>query len=76
VRYPLGLPGTRRRGLIKASVAKDPRGVPKANVRRILGRIEAARDAPAQARQQIDRRPFSQPAPLIDLHHPAQHPAA
>jgi mRNA interferase RelE/StbE len=28
----------------KASVAKDLRGIPKASVRRILGRIEALRD--------------------------------
>ena len=28
----------------KASVAKDLRGIPKADVRRILGRIEALRD--------------------------------
>ena len=30
----------------KASVAKDLRGIPKADVRRILGRIEAPRDDP------------------------------
>lgn len=30
----------------KASVAKDLRGLPKADVRRILGRIEALRDDP------------------------------
>jgi mRNA interferase RelE/StbE len=30
----------------KASVAKDLRGIPKADVRRILGRIEALRDDP------------------------------
>lgn len=31
---------------IKASVAKDLRGVPRADVRRILNRIEALRDDP------------------------------
>jgi mRNA interferase RelE/StbE len=31
---------------IKPSVAKDTRGIPKADVRRILGRIEALRDDP------------------------------
>jgi mRNA interferase RelE/StbE len=31
---------------IKASVAKDLRGVPKVDVRRILARIEALRDDP------------------------------
>jgi len=30
----------------KASVAKDLRGIPKTDVRRILGRIEALRDDP------------------------------
>jgi mRNA interferase RelE/StbE len=30
----------------KASVAKDLRGIPKADVRRVLGRIEALRDDP------------------------------
>lgn len=53
----------------KASVAKDLRGIPKADVRRILGRIEALRDDPRapgceklagneelyRARQEIDR---------------------
>jgi mRNA interferase RelE/StbE len=31
---------------VKPSVAKDLRGIPKADVRRILGRIEALRDDP------------------------------
>ena len=31
---------------IKPSVAKDLRGIPKAEIRRILGRIEALRDDP------------------------------
>jgi mRNA interferase RelE/StbE len=31
---------------VKPSVAKDLRGIPKADVRRILGRIEAMRDEP------------------------------
>ncbi len=31
---------------VRPSVAKDLRGIPKADVRRILGRIEALRDDP------------------------------
>jgi mRNA interferase RelE/StbE len=31
---------------IKASVAKDLRGIPKADVKRILGRMQALRDDP------------------------------